>query len=241
MPQSAFWNEKPAEELYDLLADPDEVNNLADRSYMQDVKERMSRALRDWQVRIRDLGFLPEGEIHERAGAAAPYSMGHDDYRYPMRRVMRASEAASSRALDDRTMAMLRRAFQDSDSAVRYWAATGALIRKEEGVRAFHRELYDALADESPYVRVVAAEALGRFGAAPAAERALSALMDLASTDDNSLYVAMEALNALDYLDERAAPAKTAIAALPREADGYDRRLRAYVPNFIDKTLADLE
>ena len=200
----------------------------------------MRRALREWQVRIRDVGFLPEGEIHERAAGAAPYGMGHDDYRYPMRRVMRASEAASSRVNDDATLETLRRAFHDSDSAVRYWAATGALIRRDVGVRAFHRELYDALVDESPYVRIAAAEALGRYGAEAEADRALAVLMELAPADEHGIYISMEALNAIDYMDERAAPAKAAIAGLPREAPGYDRKFRSYIPNLLDKILADL-
>ncbi len=237
-PGQWFWNEKPAEELYDLLADPDEINNLAANDSLQPVLDRMRRALRDWQIRIRDLGFLPEGEMHSRA-TASPYEMGHDDYRYPMRRVMRAAETASDR-YQPHTEA-LRQAFQDSDSAVRYWAATGALIRQKQGVRDLHRELHDALVDESPFVRIVAAEALGRFGTEAEAERALAVLMELVSLDHNSLYVVMEALNAVDYLDERAASAKATIAALPTEPQGYDRRLNAYVPNLVKKIVADLE
>jgi uncharacterized sulfatase len=241
---SRFWKEKPGEELYDLLSDPDEVRNLAHGALPGQpsdfpVLERMRRALRDWQIGIRDLGFLPEGEIHARS-AASPYEMGHDDYRYPMRSVMRAAEAASSRSTDEQTMEALEQAFEGSDSAVRYWAATGALVRKEDGVKMFHRELHDALVDESPYVRIVAAEALGRFGDDFEAERALAVLMELAPMDKSGLYVAMEALNAIDYMDERAAPAKAAIAALPRQATGYDRRLGGYVPNLLDKILADL-
>ena len=241
VPQQFFWNEKPTEELYDLLSDPDEVRNLANDVSREDVKpvlQRMRRALRDWQVKIRDLGFLPEGEMHARSTVASPYEMGHDDYRYPMRRVMHAAEAASDRYSPNTQT--LRKAFDDSDSAVRYWAATGALIRKEDGVKAFHRELLDALVDESPYVRIPAAEALGRFGTEFEAERALAVLMEIAPMDKHGIFASMEALNAIDYMDDRAASAKSAIAALPREATGYDRKFSAYVPAIIDKILADL-
>ena len=238
---SAFWNEKPAEELYDLLSDPDEVQNLArfPQGETEQIIARMRLAMCNWQLAIRDLGFLPEGEIHSRS-AASPYEMGHDDYRYPLRDVIPAAEAASSRLVDQETISKLREAFQHYDSAVRYWAATGALIRRDAGVRAFHRELHDALIDESPYVRIAAAEALGRYGADGEADRALAVLMELAPADKNGIYISMEALNAIDYLDERAAPAKAAIAALPREATGYDRKFRSYIPNLLDKILADL-
>jgi uncharacterized sulfatase len=166
--------------------------------------------------------------------------MAHDDYRYPMRRVMRTAELASSRNSDAKTVDALRQAFTDSDSAVRYWAATAALIREQDGVKIFHGELHDALVDESPYVRVAAAETLGRFGTDFEAERALAVLMEIAPIDKYGIYASMEALNAIDYMDERAASAKAAIAALPREATGYDRKFSAYVPNLLDKILADL-
>ena len=44
---------------------------------------------------IRDVGFLPEGEIHARGKASTPYQAGHDDKQYPMRRVMDTADLAS--------------------------------------------------------------------------------------------------------------------------------------------------
>jgi uncharacterized sulfatase len=201
---------------------------------------RMREALSEWQLRIRDLGFLPEGEIHSRAGDASPYEMGHDDYRYPLQRVMAMAQAAPP-PVGVWPEEPLRSGFRDSDSAVRYWAATGALIRKENGLRAFHRELSEALRDPSPYVRIVAAETLGRFGTEGEAQRALSALLDLASLDRNNLYVSMMALNAIDYMDQRAADAKEKIAALPQKRGDIDPRMAENVPKLIEKILADLE
>ena len=57
--QSHFWETKPAEELYDLQADPDEVNNLAGDPAHAARVERMRDALYAWQRKIRDVGFLP--------------------------------------------------------------------------------------------------------------------------------------------------------------------------------------
>ena len=96
-PPTSFWNEKPSDELYDLLQDPDEVHNLANSERYAAVKKRLSEALGEWQLRIRDLGLLPEGEIHERAKASrsTPYEMGPDDFRFPFRRVRAMALAAS--------------------------------------------------------------------------------------------------------------------------------------------------
>jgi uncharacterized sulfatase len=238
--QETFWSEKRSEELYDLLEDPDEVDNRIEQPALRPVAARMRAALRDWHLKIRDVGFLPEGEIHSRAGDSTPYEMGHDDYRYPLREVMRMAEAASSEHWQE-TADRLREGFQDPDSAVRYWSAVGALARKDDGVLTYYRELNEALADKSPYVRIAAAEAMGRWGREPDARRALEVLLELAPLGKNSVYVSMAALNAIDYMDVRALPAKDRIAALPTEDDSVPQRMRTYVGRLIEKTLADLQ
>ena len=160
--QDAFWNVKPPEELYDLQTDPDEVNNLAGAEQHRDTLARMKHAQQELARSIRDVGFLPEGEIHARSQGSTPYDMGHDDARYPFERVFAAAELASgSSAADTPELVKL---LADSDSAVHYWAATGLLIRGESAVNAAEAALVSALADQSPYVRTVAAEALCRFG-----------------------------------------------------------------------------
>ncbi|MCP3694011.1 MAG: DUF4976 domain-containing protein, partial [Planctomycetaceae bacterium] len=73
--QSHFWNLKPAEELYDLQADPDEVNNLVGSAEHQAILKELQGALADWCKEIRDVGFLPEGEIHSRSKGMTPYEM----------------------------------------------------------------------------------------------------------------------------------------------------------------------
>ena len=238
-PRTFFWETKPPEELYDLSADRDEVNNLAKSVAHQEILKRLRQAQRQLAVRIRDVGFLPEGEIHSRAQGSTPYEMGHDDFRYPMERVVAMAEAASS--LDPKDVPTIQKGFQDSDSAVRYWAAMGALMRGQDAVSAAADQLRQALGDHSPYVRSIAGQALGQYGGEAEARDALAVLMELAPLDKNGIYVSMTALNAIDAMDERAASAKAAIGALPREDSSVNRRLRAYVPNLIKKILADLD
>ena len=61
-----FRPEKPAEELYDTLADPHEINNLAADPKHADTLKRMRRALADWQKETKDLGLIPEAELQAR-------------------------------------------------------------------------------------------------------------------------------------------------------------------------------
>ena len=58
--------EKPREELYDMNADPHEINNLAKSSQHRIVLERMRKVLDEWQRETKDLGLVPELELRER-------------------------------------------------------------------------------------------------------------------------------------------------------------------------------
>ena len=69
----------------------------------------------------------------------------------------------------------------------------------------------------------------------------LAVLVELADAEKHGLHVSMSALNALDYLDDRAAPALERILALPQELPGMDRRFRIYLPNLIAKIRSDFE
>lgn len=232
--QKKFWETKPAEELFDLQADPDETNNLAASPEHKAVVERMRKAQQALVARVRDVGFLPEGEIHARSKGSTPYEMARTAA-FPHAKIVAAAEAASN---GKASVSALSKGLKDPDSAVRYWAAQGLLARGEGGING---ELRAALGDSSPYVRCIAAEALGRYGTKQDLEKALDTLMELAPADRNGVFVSILALNALDALDGKAAPRKAEIGELPKEAaPGTPQRMTSYVPRLIEKTLKDL-
>ncbi len=198
----------------------------------------MRKAQQNLVVRTRDLGFLPEGEIHTRSEGSSPYEMARDESKYPLRKIMAAAEQAASLkidAIDDLTTAL-----SDSDSAVRYWGAMGLLMRGETGVSLGSDSLRKALADEAPYVRIAAAEGLGRYGNKQDVAAALPVLLKLASPEENGIFIAIAAMNAIDAMDQNAASAKEQIAKLPTKDPQANSRMKAYVGNLIEKTLADL-
>ncbi|MHC4877157.1 MAG: sulfatase-like hydrolase/transferase [Planctomycetota bacterium] len=237
--QSLFWSRKPAEELYDLQSDPDEVHNLAGSAEHLAVLNKLRTAQEALAVRIRDVGFLPEGELHSRAGDATPYDVGQNDAKYNLKHIMEvAGDAASG---DTRFTEALTKDLSDSDSAVRYWAATGLLIRQEAGVKAGRTQLRTALKDDSPYVRVAAAQSLAQFGNDDDVRLALLVLKELAPVDRNGIYVSMSALGAIDELDDRATPLKDALKTMPQKDDSVPRRMGAYVANLLKKSLSDLQ
>ena len=230
--QEIFWNTKPPEELYDLTSDPDEVTNLAGSTEHHDVLARLGQAQQQWALRIRDVGFLPEGEIHGRSEGSTPYDMGHDDGKYPFARIFATAELAAS--LQAEATGALREAIDDRDSAVRYWAALGMLMRGEAGVQARHAALRAVLNDPSPYVRIVAAEALCRFGSQPDRESALAVLAELGDWGRNSVFVTMAALGALDAIGDSASPLKTTLRRLPQKGAAPHPRYSEYVPRLLE-------
>ena len=61
-----FRSRKPIEELYDIITDPHETNNLATLPKHQKTLKRMRDALETWQVQVGDSSFVPEPILFER-------------------------------------------------------------------------------------------------------------------------------------------------------------------------------
>ncbi|MBL9159557.1 MAG: sulfatase-like hydrolase/transferase [Verrucomicrobiales bacterium] len=224
--QSHFWEEKPAEELYDLLNDRDEVVNLVEAPEYAEVLAKLRGAHESWEHQIRDIGFLPEEEIHARAAGSTPYEVARGSAKYDFDAVFTASRLASSRKVAD--LPVIVALLGSPDSGVRYWGATGLLIHGQAGFEAGAAALREALGDDCGSVAIVAAESLGRFGTEADREKALDLLLARADQEKGNVFEAILALNALDYLDEAAAPRMEAIRQLPRKpgkpaprVDGY--------------------
>jgi uncharacterized sulfatase len=212
-PQTHFWETKPPEELYDLETDRDEVKNLAASPAHKSTMERFRKVHREHELKIHDVGLLPEAEFHHRAKESTPYDVAHDAKRFPQERVLEAAELASS--LRPGVDAQLAKAMEDSDAGVRYWGVTGVLMRGAECVKTAHAALSKAVDDASPSVRIAAAEALGRYGTAADLTKSLEVLIRHANAAEHGAYVAIQALNSIDALGAKAAPLKDRIKALP--------------------------
>ncbi len=238
-PQTFFWERKPPEELYDLQNDPDEVHNLADAPQHQSILRELRDAQRQHALKIRDTGFLSEAQQHKRAAGTTIYEMGHDPAKYPLEKIMAMAETASSLKPD--VLPELQRGLQDPDSAVRYWAAMGYLMRGAKAVNEGRDELRRALKDSSPTVRITAARALGEYGTAADLPLALAVLDALASPVKNGAYVSILDLNAVDALGAKAAPLLDSIKNLPQKDPSAPGRANSYVPRLVEYIEASLE
>ena len=237
--QSQFWKTKPAEELYDLQNDPDEVINLAKSKKHTNILKKMRSAHLSHIRKIRDIGFLPEGEIHARAKGSTPYEIARNSKKYPFEKILAAAELATSIKKND--LPKIAHLLKDNDSAVRFWGAIGILSHKNAGTKAYTKELINALNDKSPYVQATAAEALGQFGSKNEQILAVKTLGKLADPVKNGCFPSMLAMNAIDHLDYKAKSLLSLIKSMPRTPEGVDKRFQGYVGRLVDTTVMQLE
>ncbi|MBL4885766.1 MAG: sulfatase, partial [Planctomycetaceae bacterium] len=167
--QDAFWQNKPTEELYDLQADRDEVNNLVDSPEHEQTLASMRKALYDWMIDTNDLGAIPEAELHQRCGSRSPYDVNREgklntDLQRDTMAAILATYVTAETLDTVKKQEGLEKTFQNEDSIIRYWACTWALKNGKQGVDMTHSALLTSLSDSSSSVRIVAAEALGRYG-----------------------------------------------------------------------------
>ncbi|MBT4845022.1 MAG: sulfatase [Planctomycetaceae bacterium] len=241
-PQKQFWGLKPTEELYDLQNDPDEVNNLVGSTTASKKLKELRKALNNWCLEIRDVGFLPEGEIHSRSVGTTPYEMGHDDKLYPLERIMAAANWATHKDVDE--LPDVKKYIDDDDSAVRYWVAVGILNRGAPAVAVSDKELKTLMSDASPYAQIAASYAVAKYSKNSAlVQTAVATLLELAPwTPQQDVFVSIMALNAIDKLDGLFSPHLSKIKAMPinggRSPNG---RYNGYVKGILAKTIADLE
>lgn len=194
--QSAFFEPAPLEELFDLQADPDEVNNLAEDPKYRDVLVRMRQANRDHMMRIRDSGFVPEALLVEwsRGSGKSPHDIARDDVQYPLAKIMQAADVL----LDEGEAALpkLQRLLNSKNPVIQYWALINCMVLKTEDEKVTKR--ITALT-RSPVAatRIAAAEHLARLG-----KKDPRPVLNEVLLNNPNVLARLQAINALDHVQE---------------------------------------
>ena len=192
-----FFEPDAPEELYDLTTDPAEVHNLASEPQHADVLRKMRLGLHNLQLEIGDVDLLPEAEMHRRIAGSSPYELGHDPSRLRIDHVLAVAELASD--VNDRSWNQFPQLLSHPEPGVRYWAAMGLMLRGREAVIGNVPALVARFDDESPAVRVMAAETLLRTGCHPQTP-AIQVLVQSCADGPAPPALAIQALNAVDDL-----------------------------------------
>jgi arylsulfatase A-like enzyme len=193
--QLKLWNSKPYEELYDLRADPQELDNVADNADYAGIKDQLKEQLDNWMVKHKDLGLLPEAEYMQRGAGSSPYDYSRSSNDFDAQAVLDAAEMVGQ-ATQQQCVAKLK----DPASGVRYWS-TMALMQFDHLDRQSIEALKQTLRDESPSVQINAAEALCRAGNYPEAVEVLGKWVQ-----DERPWLAMQAARSIQLVGEDARP-----------------------------------
>ncbi len=195
-----FAPTKPVEELYDYLADPHNVKNLAADPEHSQTLRRMRGVHLAWVQETKDVGLIPEPIIAQRVqrlGSEYAILRQGDAAAYNAR--LGAIAAAASDGVV--ALSKLIDATKDVDSAIRYWGATG-IGNIGKPAKADAAALMEGLlGDQSPAVRTAAARALCRMGTP---DKALPVLIK--ELTNGAQWERLQAAIVLDEIDDQARP-----------------------------------
>ena len=230
LPPGASWfarTSRPADELYDITADADELDSVAhDTRHGADL-ERLRGTLRRWMRETKDTGILPEPILRREAEAAgSEWAIFHPKT---------AADAAAAEARYDTILAVawdvaenrdaehFSARLTDTDPAIRFWAVAGTgWAAKRGGVST--SALQPLLSDADPAVRIAAANWLVSCGTPKATDAALAVLLKEARGDASEIRLA--ALIAIDELGDAARTVWPEAAAIePGKDEEYPRRI----------------
>ena len=196
--QKLLWTPvKPSEELYDTYMDRHEIENLVNSPAHRQTLVRLRKALHGWMLQIRDVGLLPEAEMHIRAEGSSPYEIARDPGRFAQGRILAVADMVGE---GPKHIPRLTTLLDDSDSAVRYWAVI-ALTALGSQAEPAAGALAARLKDSSPNVRFAAAGALCRLGSC---EDALQVLAE--GLEDEREETVLHAAREIELLGSKARP-----------------------------------
>ena len=188
--QRQFFESKPAELLFDVEADPHEVQNLAAdpefRHILTDLRARLEKRMRQ----LPDLSLFPESVLAEQA-MANPIAFGKD-HADEIAELLRVANLSVQPFADVREQ--LEQALESDNPWVRYWALTNCTLFGS-GAAPLAPLAKRRLEDDELLVRVRAAEFLGSIKAIDPRPH----LLDVLKREESGVAAAIT-LNAIVFL-----------------------------------------
>ena len=149
-------SKKPIEELYDLVNDKDQMNNLA---YKQEYNEQllfMRQEVHKNMIDLTDGGLIPEQVLKKMATGTTAYEVIHNKELYPLKDIL----DICNKMLDEEVKAEDYYTYLHADNPIiRYWGVQGIYA---VGIynRIIASKLKELLKDESVAVSLAAAETI---------------------------------------------------------------------------------
>ena len=195
----------------------------------------LARAALERQRRIELVRTIVDPSFQRFAGRP-PAEAAANDALYPFDRIHATAERAAG--FDPELLVFLWSRLSDPDAAVRYWALKGLQLRSVTLAETEREQLHACLADESPSVRIAAAEVLARQTDPADRSAAWALLVAQADPTRDGMVPATAALEAMSNLRAPNTAIRAQLAALPREGPSPDARYNSYLGRLIETILA---
>lgn len=244
LPEGARWfarTSRPADEMYDTVADPDQLTDLAAAPARRDDVRRLREALLSWMRVTRDTGILPEPILRREArDVGSEWAIFHPGGDHEAAAAARYDHilAAAWDAAEQPPLETLAGRLASPEPAVRFWAVSGvgwaAMRQADDEASAL---LPSLLADPDPVVRINAARwvAMVRRVALPQALDVLAACLR-----DDDPEIRLGALVTIEEIGDAGQPLWKTAAALDvgpdeersrRIVDRLRRRIASATPS----------
>lgn len=209
---------KPSEELFDLEADPWELNNLAQDPKHAAQLQKMRMAHAEWSDRTKDTGLIPETILRR----------WERDYNKSIYSIMRQDSVPVSLirniAIGELELGPWLEALQNPNAAVRYWAAIR--LGNDSRVTEHTALLQQHASDSIPLVRIAVARALCLSGAE---EVGISVLQDELKHPDE--WVRLASAIVIDEMHEQGRPAIVDLQSVMEDPNKYVVRVANHALN----------
>ncbi|SHJ76523.1 uncharacterized sulfatase [Rubritalea squalenifaciens DSM 18772] len=214
--QAAFWQPHPAEELFNLEADPHETVNLASNKKYQKVIEEMRGHLMKHMLDTRDLGFMPESYLLDLVEGENTngYDIALSPTKYPLSELVKMVDPAYLP--------------EGVHPLIQYWQMQQVLTYGQGSYLQNKAHIADATQSANMTVRLRALDIMTRHDTT-ARGKALQQVVDIAMAPEINAATQLVALNIL--ANARAAgyalPSLEGLKAKksPHLSDSYSKRI----------------
>jgi arylsulfatase A-like enzyme len=159
--QSAFFQPRLCEELYDMENDPYGIRNLVNDPAYRSVLKKMRYGLEKIMIETRDTGFIPEPELLDISSRMPPYTYTASDTAYDVKKLLEVAAAGNGCGYGETSK--IKDYLKSGNRFIRYWAVNSVFTLPPEEARSLSQELFPLLKDESVSVRIAAGEAVYRY------------------------------------------------------------------------------
>ncbi|NGM63093.1 sulfatase [Sphingobacterium sp. SGG-5] len=191
--QKQIFAPRPAEFLFDIQADPWELENLAYNSDYDAIMKTMRTRLDSCVIQSRDVMFLPEYELAAIAdNHTNAYQYRLDLDKYPLKEIYAAASLSGKRGneIAEQQVKLLR----SDNKIVRYWAALGLKSQDAATLMTYKEAIIQAVQDTYLPARITAAAVAYDVFADPESEIVLKKAIS-----STNIHASLMAINYLLY------------------------------------------